>query len=125
MSTGESSREVVQVSDQIGHRLRLDLEARHGWCFTADDLVHQHGILALICDPNKFGTHKALTGEAMATGAVDAEQLSAMFCGALQIQAGADVGILAAYTIYFLFGEQKQIRPPKGFTHRNNTSDQA
>ena len=85
----------MQVSDQIGHRLRLDLEARHGWCFTADDLVHQHGILALICDPNKFGTHKALTGEAMATGAVDAEQLPAMVGGAWKIEAGAYVGILA------------------------------
>ena len=37
----------------------------------------------------------------------------------------ARIAVCLSYTIYFLFGEQKQIRPPKGFTHRNNTSDQA
>ena len=91
----ENSRHVVQVSDQIGHRLRLDLEARHGWCFTADDLVHEHGILALLCDANKFWANKPLPGEAMATGAVDAEQLPAMVGGAWKIEAGAYIGILA------------------------------
>ena len=70
---GESSGEVVQVGEQIGHRLRFHLKARHGWCFTANDLVHEHGILALLGDSNKFWAHKPLPGEAMATGAVDAE----------------------------------------------------
>ena len=92
---GEGSREVVQVGEQIGHRLRFHLKARHGWRFTADDLVHEHRIVALLADPNKFWTNKPLSGEAMATGAVDAEQLPAMVGGAWEIEAGAYVGILA------------------------------
>ena len=92
---GVSSSEVVEVGEQIGHRLRFHLKARHGWRFTADDLVHEHRIVALLGDPNKFWTHKPLSGEAMATGAVDAEQLPAMVGGAWKIEAGAYIGILA------------------------------
>ena len=36
-----------------------------------------------------------MSGEAMATGAVDAEQLPAMVGGAWKIEAGAYIGILA------------------------------
>jgi hypothetical protein len=36
----------------------------------------------LLSDSNKFWTNKPLSGEAMATGAIDAEQLPAMVGGA-------------------------------------------
>lgn len=88
----------MQVGEQIGHRLRFDLKARHGWRFTTDDLVDEHRIVALLGDANKFRADKSLPGEAMATGAVDAEQLSAVFGGSLEIQAGAHVGILTGAT---------------------------
>ena len=37
----------------------------------------------------------------------------------------ARAAVCLSYTLYFLSGEQKQIRPPKRVTYRTDTSDQA
>ena len=88
----------MQVGEQIGHRLRFDLKARHGWRFTTDDLVDEHRIVALLGDANKFWADKPLPSQSMATGAINAEQFTAVFGGSLEIQAGAHVGILTGAT---------------------------
>ena len=46
----KGSAEGAQVGQEVGHRLRLHLKTRHGWCFAADDLVNQGWVFQLIAD---------------------------------------------------------------------------
>ena len=47
---GSGSAECAQVGQEVGHRLRLHLKTRHGWCFAADDLVNQGWVFQQIAD---------------------------------------------------------------------------
>ena len=91
---GSGSAEGVQVGQQVGHRLRFHLKARHGGSFATDDLVHQNGVFELVADALKLRAHQPLAGKAVAAGAIDSEQLAAVVNGPLQLKAGLDVGVL-------------------------------
>ena len=57
-------------------------------------MVDEHRIVALLGDANKFWADKPLPCQSMTTGAIDAEQFTAVFGGSMEIQAGAHVRIL-------------------------------
>lgn len=60
--------------------------------------MDEHRIVALLGNANKFWADKPLPSQSMATGAVDAEQFTAVFSGSLEIQACAHVRILTGVT---------------------------
>ena len=91
---GSGSAEGVQVGQQVGHRLRFHLKARHGGSLATDDLLHQNGVFELVADALKLRAHQPLAGKAVAAGAIDPEQLAAVVHGPLQLKAGLDVGVL-------------------------------
>ena len=91
---GSGSAEGVQVGQQIGHRLRFHLKARHGGSLAADDLVHQNGVFELVADALKLRAHQPLAGKTMTTSAIDPEQLAAVVNPPLQFKAGFDVRVL-------------------------------
>ena len=57
--------------------------------------MNQLCISGSLGDALERGPQQSLSGQSMTAGAVDPEQLAAMVGGALQIQGGPDVGILA------------------------------
>ena len=57
--------------------------------------MNQLRITDSLGDALERGPKQALSGQTVTAGAVDPEQLPAMVRGALQIQGGPDVGILA------------------------------
>ena len=88
------STQLVEMAQQISHGLRSHLETWHRRCVSADDLTDQVRITHPLIDAHQLRCQQSLTGEAMASSAIDAKQLAAMVRIPLKLQGCLDVRIL-------------------------------
>ena len=88
------STQLVEMAQQISHGLRSHLETWHRRCVSADDLTDQVRITHPLIDAHQLRCQQSLTGEAMASSAIDAKQLASMVRIPLKFQGCLDVRIL-------------------------------
>jgi hypothetical protein len=85
----------VEEGEQISHRLRIGLEARHGGGTTTYHLLNELAIIFAVGHPVEIGPHQALGGKAMAARTIQAEQAPAIAGITRQLEGGSGVGVSA------------------------------
>ena len=95
MGVGDSGQQ-VQEGQQVSHVLGIRLEAGHGRRAAADHLLDQLAIVLAVIDAMEVGPHQTLGGQAMATGAIETEELAAADIIPFERQGGAAIGVPGA-----------------------------
>jgi hypothetical protein len=85
----------VEEGEQISHRLRIGLEARHGGGATTHHLLNELAIIFAVGHPVKIGPHQTLGGEAVAAGTIQAKEAPAIAGITRQLEGGSGVGVSA------------------------------
>ena len=89
------SRQRFEIGEQISHVLWLYFKAGHRRCLTTHNLVNDLHVLAPVAYSFQARPYQALACDAMAAGAIDAEQFTAVFGGSMDKRCFG-VGILAS-----------------------------
>ena len=82
------------MTQKISHGFRFHLKAWHWRGLSADDLMDQIRITHSLANSHQLRSQQPLSGQAMASGAVDPKQLASMVRISVEFKRGLDVGIL-------------------------------